>query len=50
LGVYVILASEATPTMTAYAKELQMDTFMISYNGAVVTDLKKIKSFFELKP
>jgi Cof subfamily protein (haloacid dehalogenase superfamily) len=48
LGVYVILASgRPTPAMTAYAKELQMDTFMISYNGAVVTDLKEDKIIFE---
>jgi hydroxymethylpyrimidine pyrophosphatase-like HAD family hydrolase len=26
--------------MTA-AKELQMDSYMISYNGAVITDLKE---------
>jgi hydroxymethylpyrimidine pyrophosphatase-like HAD family hydrolase len=33
--------------MTAYAKELQMDTFMISYNGAVITDLKEDRNHFE---
>jgi Cof subfamily protein (haloacid dehalogenase superfamily) len=47
-GVYVILASgRPTPAMTAYAKELQMDSYMISYNGAVVTDLKEDKILFE---
>ena len=41
LGVYVVLASgRPTPAMTAYAKELQLDdSYMISYNGAVITDL-----------
>ncbi|MES2852266.1 Cof-type HAD-IIB family hydrolase [Flavobacterium sp. 120] len=49
LGVYVILASgRPTPAMTAYAKELQLDnSFMISYNGAVITDLKEDKVIFE---
>jgi Cof subfamily protein (haloacid dehalogenase superfamily) len=49
LGVYVILASgRPTPAMTAYAKELQLDnSYMISYNGAVITDLKKDKVIFE---
>ena len=49
LGVYVILASgRPTPAMTAYAKELQLDnSFMISYNGAVITDLKDDKVIFE---
>jgi Cof subfamily protein (haloacid dehalogenase superfamily) len=47
-GVYVILASgRPTPAMTAYAKELQMDSYMISYNGAVITDLKEDKILFE---
>jgi hydroxymethylpyrimidine pyrophosphatase-like HAD family hydrolase len=40
LGVYVILAS-VTHRNDSYAKELQMDSFMISYNGAVITDLKR---------
>lgn len=49
LGVYVILASgRPTPAMTAYAKELQLDdSYMISYNGAVITDLKDDKVIFE---
>jgi Cof subfamily protein (haloacid dehalogenase superfamily) len=49
LGVYVILASgRPTPAMTAYAKELQLDnSYMISYNGAVITDLKEDKIIFE---
>jgi Cof subfamily protein (haloacid dehalogenase superfamily) len=47
-GVYVILASgRPTPAMTAYAKELQMDSYMISYNGAVITDLKEDRILFE---
>ena len=49
LGVYVILASgRPTPAMIAYAKELQLDnSYMISYNGAVITDLKEDKIIFE---
>ena len=49
LGVYVILASgRPTPAMTAYAKELKLDnSYMISYNGAVITDLKEDKVIFE---
>ncbi len=49
LGVYVILASgRPTSAMTAYAKELQLDnSYMISYNGAVITDLKEDKIIFE---
>ena len=49
LGVYVILASgRPTPAMIAYAKELKMDnSYMISYNGAVITDLKEDKIIFE---
>jgi hypothetical protein len=48
-GVYVILASgRPTPAMTAYAKELKMvSSYMISYNGAVITDLKENKIIFE---
>jgi Cof subfamily protein (haloacid dehalogenase superfamily) len=47
-GVYVILASgRPTPAMTAYAKELKMDSYMISYNGAVITDLREDKILFE---
>lgn len=49
LGVYVVLASgRPTPAMVAYAKELQLDnSYMISYNGAVITDLKEDKIIFE---
>jgi Cof subfamily protein (haloacid dehalogenase superfamily) len=49
LGVYVVLASgRPTPAMIAYAKELQLhNSYMISYNGAVVTDLKADKIIFE---
>lgn len=49
LGVYVVLASgRPTPAMTAYAKELKLDdSYMISYNGAVITDLKEDKIIFE---
>jgi hydroxymethylpyrimidine pyrophosphatase-like HAD family hydrolase len=48
-GVYVILASgRPTPAMIAYAKELKLDnSYMISYNGAVITDLKEDKIIFE---
>ena len=49
LGVHIVLASgRPTPAMTAYAKELQLDnSYMISYNGAVITDLKEDKVIFE---
>ncbi|SEG06563.1 Cof-type HAD-IIB family hydrolase [Flavobacterium urumqiense] len=49
LGVYVILASgRPTPAMLAYAIELQLNnSYMISYNGAVITDLKTDKVIFE---
>lgn len=49
LGIYVILASgRPTPAMISYAKELQLDnSYMISYNGAVITDLKEGKVIFE---
>lgn len=48
-GVYIILASgRPTPAMLPYAKELDLhDSFMISYNGAVVTDLKTNEVIFE---
>jgi Cof subfamily protein (haloacid dehalogenase superfamily) len=50
-GVYVVLASgRPTSAMTAYAKELKMDfynSYMLSYNGAVITDLKEDKILFE---
>ena len=49
LGVHIILASgRPTPAMIAYAKELELDnSYMISYNGAVITDLKEDKVIFE---
>jgi len=49
LGVYVVLASgRPTPAMTAYAIELQLeDSYMISYNGAVITDLSNDEIIFE---
>ena len=49
LGVHIVLASgRPTPAMIAYAKELRLDnSFMISYNGAVITDLKEDKVIFE---
>jgi Cof subfamily protein (haloacid dehalogenase superfamily) len=51
MGVYVILASgRPTSAMIAYAKELKMDfynSYMISYNGAVITDLKEDTILFE---
>ena len=49
LGVHIVLASgRPTPAMIAYVKELQLDnSYMISYNGAVITDLKEDKVIFE---
>ncbi|TDD78882.1 Cof-type HAD-IIB family hydrolase [Flavobacterium caseinilyticum] len=49
LGVHIVLASgRPTPAMIAYAKELHLDnSYMISYNGAVITDLKEDKVIFE---
>lgn len=51
MGVYVVLASgRPTSAMTAYAKNLKMDfykSFMLSYNGAVITDLHKNTILFE---
>ena len=51
MGVYVVLASgRPTSAMTAYAKELKMDyynSFMISFNGSTITDLKEDKVLFE---
>jgi Cof subfamily protein (haloacid dehalogenase superfamily) len=48
-GVLIILASgRPTPAMTEYAKELGLnDSYIISYNGAVITDLKKNQIVFE---
>ena len=51
LGVYVVLASgRPTLAMTAFAKELKLDinnSFMLSFNGAVITDLKEDIVLFE---
>nr|WP_315150382.1 Cof-type HAD-IIB family hydrolase [uncultured Flavobacterium sp.] len=51
MGVYVVLASgRPTSAMTSYAKELKMDhynSFMISFNGSTITDLKEDKVLFE---
>lgn len=51
MGVYVVLASgRPTSAMATYAKELKMDyynSYMLSYNGAVITDLKEDKILFE---
>ena len=51
MGVYVVLASgRPTLAMTSFAKELHLDSnnsFMLSFNGAVVTDLKEDKVLFE---
>ncbi|WP_339656289.1 Cof-type HAD-IIB family hydrolase [Flavobacterium frigidarium] len=48
-GVHIILASgRPTPAMTRYAQELELDnSFIISYNGAVITDLKTNEIIFE---
>jgi Cof subfamily protein (haloacid dehalogenase superfamily) len=47
-GVHVILASgRPTAAMTSFAKELNLDSYMISYNGAVITDLKDDTILFE---
>ena len=51
IGVYVVLASgRPTLAMIEFAKELQCDvnnSYMISFNGAVVTDLKENQVIFE---
>lgn len=51
MGVYVVLASgRPTPAMIKFAHELEMarfGTFMLSYNGAVITDIKNNKTIFE---
>ena len=51
LGVYVILASgRPTSAMINFAKELQCDinnSYMISFNGSTITDLKEDKVLFE---
>lgn len=51
MGVYVVLASgRPTPAMTSYAKDLALDEFgsyILSYNGAVITDMKNDQILFE---
>lgn len=51
MGVYVVLASgRPTSAMIEYAKFLQCDinnSFMISFNGSTITDLKEDKVLFE---
>ncbi|MDQ5929232.1 MAG: hypothetical protein QG594_1010 [Bacteroidota bacterium] len=48
-GVHVILASgRPTTAMVEYAKELNLDdSYIISYNGAVITDMKTNEIIFE---
>jgi len=50
-GVKVVLASgRPTPAMMRYARELQLDvydSYMVSFNGAVVTSLKNNQNIFE---
>jgi len=50
-GVKVVLASgRPTPAMTRYAKELnlaQYDSYIVSYNGGVVTSMKNNEILFE---
>jgi Cof subfamily protein (haloacid dehalogenase superfamily) len=51
MGVYVVLASgRPTSAMIEYAKDLKMDhynSYMISFNGSTVTDLKENIVLFE---
>lgn len=51
LGVYVVLASgRPTPAMMSFALDLQLDTYnsyMLSFNGAIITDVKQNKTIFE---
>jgi len=51
MDVYVVLASgRPTSAMIGYAKELQCDinnSYMISFNGSTITDLKEDKILFE---
>jgi len=50
-GVYVVLASgRPTPAMLQYAEQLDLKkygSYIISYNGAVITDLTKQSNIFE---
>ncbi|TDW48531.1 hypothetical protein EV144_10339 [Flavobacterium sp. 270] len=52
-GVYVVLASgRPTSAMTAYAKELELDrndSFIISFNGAIISTVKEDLILFEQK-
>lgn len=52
-GVYVVLASgRPTSAMTAYAKELELDlndSYMLSFNGAIVSRVKDDLVLFEQK-
>ncbi|WP_264553738.1 Cof-type HAD-IIB family hydrolase [Flavobacterium sp. N2038] len=52
-GIYVVLASgRPTSAMTAYAKELELDlndSYMISFNGAIVSSVKDDVVLFEQK-
>lgn len=51
MGVYVILASgRPTAAMMRFASELQLDVFnsyILSFNGAVITDIRDNKIIFE---
>ncbi|HTF82645.1 MAG TPA: Cof-type HAD-IIB family hydrolase [Cytophagales bacterium] len=51
MGVYVVLASgRPTPAMESFAKELELKrygSYMLSYNGAVITDMKHEQIIFE---
>ena len=51
MGVKVVLASgRPTPAMTKYAEELQLakyGSYMISFNGAIITNLKQDSVLFE---
>jgi Cof subfamily protein (haloacid dehalogenase superfamily) len=51
LGVYVVLASgRPTSAMTSYAKDLKLDfynSYILSYNGAVIIDMKESIVLFE---
>ncbi len=51
LGVHVVLASgRPTPAMLAYAYDLKLPeygSYILSYNGAVITDLKNNTTIFE---
>lgn len=50
-GVYVVLASgRPTPAMTQFAKDLKLDeynSYMLSFNGAIITDVRTNETIFE---